>query len=119
TGRRRSRQVTTYKANEATERYHIHRSGKPGSRARNTAGMASTKMRTMEARSEGTVFPSAWNMLEATKITPEATKFHEMICRYSSPTATTCGSVEKMRIKAEGTRWHRRANSAIAPTALI
>ena len=41
-------------------------------------------------------------MLEATKITPEAMKFHETIRKYSSPTATTSGSAEKTRTSAPG-----------------
>ena len=36
-------------------------------------------------------------MLELTKTIPDATKFHEMIRRYSSPTATTAASAVKTR----------------------
>jgi hypothetical protein len=34
-----------------------------------------------ELRSDGQVLPSAWNRLEHVKISPVATKFHEMMRR--------------------------------------
>ena len=35
--------------------------------------------------SGGIVLPIAWNMLEPTKMMPDATKFHDTMRRYSSP----------------------------------
>jgi hypothetical protein len=46
--------------------------------------------------SDGIVLPIAWNMLDDTKMSPEATKFQEAIRRYSSPRAMASGSVEKI-----------------------
>jgi hypothetical protein len=37
--------------------------------------------------SEGIVLPIAWNMLELTKMIPDAAKLHETMRRYSSPIA--------------------------------
>ena len=59
------------------------------------AGMAKVVIRAAEMTRDGTVFPIAWNMLDATKITPDATKLHDAIRRYSSPIAMTEGSLEK------------------------
>ena len=66
-----------------------------------------------EVASDGSVLPMAWNMLDATKMIPVATKPHEMMRRYSSPTATTCASCEKMRTIAAGAMWHSTAKAAI------
>jgi hypothetical protein len=46
--------------------------------------------------SDGIVLPIAWNMLDDTKMSPEATKFQQAIRRYSSPRAMASGSVEKI-----------------------
>src|SRR2546423_15003376 len=59
-------------------------------------------MRVPEATSDGTVFPIAWNMLDATKIKPDATKFQDTMRRYSEPTASTAGSFEKTPINERG-----------------
>ena len=64
------------------------------------AGTATSRMRVPEATSDGTVFPIAWNMLDATKIKPDATKFHDTMRRYSLPTASTAGSFENTPINA-------------------
>ena len=48
-------------------------------------------MRAADVISDGIVLPIAWNMLELTKITPDATKLKATMCRYSSPTATAVG----------------------------
>jgi hypothetical protein len=53
-----------------------------------------------EAASDGTVLPIAWNMLDATKINPDAMKFHDTMRRYSLPTASTAGSFENTPINA-------------------
>ena len=75
-------------------------------------------MRVTEAMSDGMVLPIAWNMLEHTKISPDATKFHEMMRRYSSPTAMTAGSSEKTRMSAAGTMLQSTAISSIQPAAI-
>ena len=41
-------------------------------------------MRTNEATSAGSVLPIAWNMLELTNTTPDATNVHDTMCRYSA-----------------------------------
>ena len=66
------------------------------------AGTATSRMRVPEATSDGTVFPIAWNMLDATKTKPDAMKFHDAMRRYSVPTASTAGSFENTPIKAWG-----------------
>ena len=71
-----------------------------------------------DATSGGMVLPIAWNMLAFTKIIPDATKFHEMIRRYSEPTATTAGSCEKKLIIGSAAIWQARVNSAITPAAM-
>ena len=55
-------------------------------------------IRVTEVSSGGMVFPSAWNMLDVTNTTPDATKLQAMICRYSTPIAMTSGSVENTAI---------------------
>ena len=50
--------------------------------------------RVAELYSEGSVLPSAWNMLEHVKMIPDSTKFHEMMCRNCEPMSITCGSFE-------------------------
>ena len=87
---------------DATDRYQIQRSWKPDIRARKKAGIANVVMRAAETTRDGTVFPIAWNMLEATKITPDGTKLHDAMRRYSSPTAITDGSFEKNPTIAAG-----------------
>ena len=42
---------------------------------------ASRSIRTNELASDGSVFPNAWNVLETTKMIPEATKFHDTMRR--------------------------------------
>jgi hypothetical protein len=59
-----------------------------------------------DVASGGSVLPSAWNMLEATKITPEATKLHATIRRYSLPTAITSGSSENTPMIGAGIMKH-------------
>jgi len=66
------------------------------------AGTATSRMRVPEATNDGTVFPIAWNMLDATKIKPDATKFHDTMRRYSVPTASTARSFENTPINAWG-----------------
>ena len=53
----------------------------------------------------GKVLPSAWNMPEHVKMMPDATKLSEMICRNSTPTRMTSGSV-----LAKGIRIHSARN---------
>ena len=52
-------------------------------------------------------------MLAPTNTTPEATKFHERMRRYSSPTASTCGSRENTAIIRAGAMWQATVKSAI------
>ena len=59
------------------ERYQIQTRWKPGIVDSAIAGTAITTMRVTDAMSDGMVLPIAWNMLEHTKITPDATKVHD------------------------------------------
>src|SRR5437762_5983516 len=77
------------------------------------AGTATRRMRVPDATSDGTVFPIAWNMLDATKIKPDATKFHDTMRRYSEPTANTAGSFEKTPINAWGAIRQRITSSTM------
>src|SRR4051812_34590327 len=70
-------------------------------------------MRVPDATSDGTVFPIAWNMLDATKIKPDATKFHDTMRRYSEPTASTAGSYEKPPIGGGGGARQRKIGTPI------
>ena len=63
---------------------------------------------------EGTVLPSAWNMLEHVKMMPLAAKFQEMMCRNIAPTRTTSGSCENSPINASGCHWHRNISTSIS-----
>ena len=44
--------------------------------------------------SDGQVLPSPWKVLEHVKMSPFATKFHEIMIRNCAPTAATPGSTE-------------------------
>ena len=57
----------------ATDRYQIVLSWNPGSLDKTMTGTAISRMRTADAISDGIVLPIAWNMLDATKISPDAT----------------------------------------------
>src|SRR5688572_12392396 len=86
----------------ATDIHQIQCSWNPGIRDMMTAGITLKVMRTTDVTSDGIVLPIAWNMLEDTKTSPDATKFHEMMRRYSSPTAITAGSLEKIPTSWDG-----------------
>src|ERR1043165_3789932 len=70
---------------DATERYHTQLSRKPATRESSSTGIATTKRRVADVASDGIVLPIAWNMLDVTKMIPDATKFHETMRRYSTP----------------------------------
>ena len=70
--------------------YQIQRSVNPGVSASSSTGTATMTMRVTDVISDGIVLPIAWNMLELTKMTPDATKLKATMCRYSSPTAIDC-----------------------------
>src|SRR5215211_7048521 len=76
--------------------YQTHSRVKPDAPASINTGTATITIRNPEVISDGTVLPIAWNMLEVTKITPDATKFHATTCRYTLPTEITAGSAEKI-----------------------
>src|SRR5688572_4542163 len=103
---------------DPTERYQIQRSSKSAECDRMSTGIVTRMMRTAEAIRDGTVLPIAWNMLEATKIRPDATKFQEMMRRYSSPIAITAGSSVKTSTIAAGAMWQRIAKTNITPAAI-
>src|SRR5687767_1679956 len=80
----------------ATEMYQIQRSEKPAVCESSSTGTAMMTTRVAEVISDGMVLPIAWNMLELTKMIPDATKFHARMCRYSTATAIAAGSLVKM-----------------------
>src|SRR3954453_1414634 len=65
----------------ASDNHHTQCKANPLIRDNKSTGMIKTTIRVPDARSEGTVFPIAWNMLELTKMSPDAMKLQEMIRR--------------------------------------
>src|SRR5512141_1357683 len=90
--RSRMRLIASCTTIEAGERYQIQFSWNPGERVRITAGIPTRTIRVPELMSDGRVLPIAWNMLDETKISPDAANVSEMIRRYSVPTPITAGS---------------------------
>ena len=76
----------------------------PGLCDRMMIGMATSVMRLTDVIRGGTVLPSAWNMLEDTNTTPEVTKLHAAMCRYSTPMRTTSGSLVKIRMNRSASK---------------
>src|SRR5688572_32638355 len=99
---------------EATESHHTQLSSNPGIRATTRTLIANRTIRTPDAMSDGSVFPIAWNMLEATKISPDATKVSDMMRRYSAPISITAGSDEKAATSGPGMLQHKMLNATIA-----
>jgi hypothetical protein len=58
-----------------------------------TAGRAKKSKRVAELTNGGQVLPMPWNALEDVNTIPIATKFREIICKYSLPKLMTLGSV--------------------------
>ena len=56
------------------DKYQIHRSWNPGRRESTSTGIAISVLRLTDESSGGIVLPSAWNMLDVTKTTPDAMK---------------------------------------------
>src|SRR6476659_7625786 len=102
----------------ATDRYQMVLSWKPGNLDSATAGTVINRMRTADATSDGTVLPIAWNMPDATKISPDATKFHDTIRIYPTPTASTAGSFVKIPTSAAGAMCAAIANSTMTAAAM-
>src|SRR4029453_8085908 len=100
-----------------TERYHTQRKVKSGFRESNRSGTPTITSRRNEAMSGGIVLPMAWNMLDPTKMIPDATKLQDTMRKYSAPTATTLGSFEKKRIIAAAARWQTTAKTSMPPPA--
>ena len=71
-------------------------------------------MRTSDVATDGNVLPIAWNMLPVTKITPDATKLHDTMRRYSSPTAIAPASLVNARMRFAGTMWQSAKKSSNA-----
>src|SRR6185295_17000051 len=112
--RRKSRRrnhmlIASWMNTDATERYQIQWSWNPGDFDSITAGIAMSPIRTADAISDGMVLPIAWKVLEATKISPDATKFQEMMCRYSVAIAMTAGSFVNTLTMARDATLHRIA----------
>ena len=58
------------------------------------AGPTNVTRREALLASDGQVLPSPWQVLEHVKMSPFATKFHEIMIRNCAPTAATPGSTE-------------------------
>src|SRR5262245_11953654 len=99
------------------EIYQIVRSVNPGDCASSSTGTATMTMRAPDVMSDGMVLPIAWNMLELTNTIPDATKLKAMICRYSAPTAMTCGSEENTPTIGPAASQTMTASMNIAPAA--
>src|SRR5512141_1689122 len=93
--RSRMRLIASCTTIDAAERYQIQFSWNPGERVRITAGIPTRTIRVPELMSDGRVLPIAKNMLDETKIRPEAANVREMLRRYCAPTAITAGSFAK------------------------
>ena len=63
------------------------------------AGRTKRSKRVIELTSGGRVLPIPWKTLDEVKTIPMATKFSEMILKYSLPKAITPVSLEKSRMK--------------------
>src|SRR4029453_9480690 len=98
--------------------YQIQRSAKPGVSASASTGTATITMRAPEVISDGIVLPIAWNMLELTKITPDATKLNATTWRYSSPTRTAAGSAVNTRTIPSAQSQTATASTSIAAAAI-
>ena len=68
-------------------------------RESSVAGRAKRNKRVIELTNGGRVLPIPWKTLDEVKTIPMATKFSEMILRYSLPKAITPVSLEKSRMK--------------------
>src|SRR6516164_601136 len=73
--------VSAWSVTVATDKRHTSISEKSALRDRSTTGTTKVSRREAELRSEGQVLPSAWKSPEQVKISPVATKFHEMMRR--------------------------------------
>src|SRR5215212_6126731 len=110
--------AVTWIHTEAADKYQIQRSSKPAMRDMSSTGTDTSRIRPNDVISGGMVLPIAWNMLEATKMMPDPMKFQAEMRRYSLPTATTSGSLEKNRINADGAKWQSAASATISPVAI-
>src|SRR5262245_32579150 len=99
------------------EIHQIDRSVNPGDCASSSTGTATITMRAPDVMSDGIVLPIAWNMLELTNTIPDATKLKAMTCRYSAPTAMTCGSDENTPTMGRAASHTMRASTNIEPAA--
>src|SRR4030095_11109071 len=70
--RRSSRLIVSAAKIVTADSSHTHRSVNPGILDRNITGIAVPTIRVNDLTSEGIVLPIAWNMLEATKMIPDA-----------------------------------------------
>ena len=70
---------------ENTDTYQRCCNVKPGIRETTNAMAAKVTSRSALLITDGTVLPSAWKRPEQVKISPDATKFHEMVRRKSRP----------------------------------
>src|SRR5688572_16730077 len=82
------------------------------------AGMTLMIRRIADVASDGSVLPRAWNMLDDTNVTPEATKFSTTIRKYSTPTEVTSASLVKMRISGSAAKNIATAVTNIEPAAI-
>ena len=80
---------------EATDRYQKSCSAAQGWAASQIAGTTKVSNRLPLLIRTGFMSPSACNIPEQLKVSPMATKFHELIRRYSTVTETTAGSLVK------------------------
>ena len=71
--------MTSCTATVATDNIQMWRIWNPGRVDNHMAGMPNVAMRVALLITDGTVLPRAWNIDEQVKITPVATKFHEMM----------------------------------------
>src|SRR5215218_6264451 len=88
-----------------TESHQTCRNSNPGTLASSNAGTANVRMRDALLTSPGSVLPIAWKSPEQVKMSPDATKFHEMNFRNSALTTITAGSFVNTATIAAGLNW--------------
>src|SRR6476469_6031058 len=83
-----------------TDKYQTALMWKFGRDARMMAGRMNSNRRVAVLSKGGSVLPIPWKTLDDVKIIPIATKFSEMIWRYSPPKLITLESWVKARMKS-------------------
>src|SRR5688572_33043191 len=102
----------------ATEIHQTSTRSNPGwVDSHNTGPMYNTRRSALDPM-VGQVLPKAWNIDEQLKITPLATKFHELIMSMVAPTAITGSSSVNTRMNHSDSNWQTRVSTAMIATLI-